>query len=250
MDFYEFYQKIKVPEAKDKIIFAKLDGIYKHMPETKGCIENINKEEGCKGWCCSEQSPQLLYSEFLNIYDFISKKMSNKQFLNIIEKAMNNSIMGNTNKGCIFFNEETKMCDIHQKRSFNCRIYGITPDEMFNSRYEKIQKQYEEIEGAFFYKQCNKVFTINGEEITSYDINKWWESLVQIENILGIPENKINDNIQGGSYRTPHDHLLLYLMPDNVIYALSGIRLYNHIEERKKAVEELMNKIRELYYEN
>ena len=51
----------------------------------------------------------------------------------------------------------------------------------------------------------------------------------------------------GGSYRTPHDHVLLYNMPENVLNALSGIKKYTDEFEKKRAIKELIQVVRNVF---
>lgn len=243
---FDFYKKIKANNLKVKKRISKLHDVYKAIPDTKGCMENINAEGGCRGWCCKCQSPQLLYSEFLLIWNHISKELSNEEFLNIMEKALLNAVDDKLSKGCIFFDDSTYLCKIHKVRPMNCIIYGITPEEEFNERFEKLKKEYEE-RGEELHPQCSLISTVNGEEITTKSINKWWQDIAKIESKIGIRENKINDDVEGGSYRSPHDHLILYVLPENIIFSLAAIRLYDKWDEKEKAIKNIMDTIRKFY---
>lgn len=245
---FDFYKNIRFKEDNSKIknSFSKLSNLYKSIPETKGCLENISKDFGCGGWCCQFQCPQLLYSEFLYLYDYISKNFSNEDFLEVLRKSMINSVDSNITKGCVFFDTKTKLCKCHERRPYNCIIYGITPFEEFNPRYEKLKEKYKYTLGAIIKNQCNLVSTVNGKEITTKDTNKWWIQLKKIEKSIGINEKLITDEM-GGTYRTPHDHLILYLMPDNVIMSLNGIRMYDRHEDKIDAINNLIYTIKQIY---
>jgi Txe/YoeB family toxin of Txe-Axe toxin-antitoxin module len=138
------------------------------------------------------------------------------------------------------------MCEVHKVRPYNCRIYGITPNEEFEPRYEKLKKEYDSILGAVIKPQCGLVSTVDDKEITKKDIDDWWEELVEIERSIGIPKDMITDAM-GGSYRTPHDHVLLYNMPENVLNALSGIKQYTDEFDKKKAIKELIQVIKNVF---
>ena len=50
-----------VQEYKTKQVepaFSKLCNLYAKIPDTEGCMENLDT---CGGWCCKLQSPQVLY---------------------------------------------------------------------------------------------------------------------------------------------------------------------------------------------
>lgn len=246
---FDFYKNIRLYDPKVQKSFSKLANIYRDIPSTKGCMSNISIEGGCGAWCCQYQTPQLLYCEFLYLYRYISKNFSNEEFLEALRKSMINSVDTNPTKGCIFFDKETKLCKCHKARPYNCRIYGITPPEEFNPRYEKLKEKYKYEIGAVIRPQCSFVSTLNGEKVTVEKTTEWWEKIYEVERNIGVKKELINDGIEG-TYRTPHDHFILYLMPDNVIMAINGIRLYDKYEEKVYAVNSLVDTIRNFFKDN
>jgi len=249
MKDFEFYKTIRATNKKDKLIkvFSKLHNFYNTIPDTKGCMDNISgKIPICKAWCCCIQTPQLLYSEFLLLWNFISKNWDDDEICDLFERCMLNAINPVPSKGCVFFDKDTCMCKAHKVRPYNCRIYGITPDEEFNPRYEKLKKEYKHILGAVIKPQCKLVSTVDDSEVTKEQIDEWWDELVDIERSIGISKDMITDAI-GGSYRTPHDHVLLYNMPENVLNALSGIKQYDNEFDKKRAIRELIQVIKNVF---
>jgi Fe-S-cluster containining protein len=249
MKDFEFYKTIRSSNKKEKLIkaFSKLHNFYNKIPDTKGCMENINAEGGaCGAWCCKIQTPQLLYSEFLLLWNFVSKNWDDDEVCDLFERCMSNAVNPLPSKGCVFFDNDTCMCKVHNVRPYNCRIYGITPDEEFNPRYERLKKEYDRIVGAVIRPQCSLVSTEDDSEITKEQIDEWWEKLVEIERSIGIPKDMVSDSI-GGSYRTPHDHVLLYNMPENLLNALSGIKQYDDEFDKKRAIKELVQVIRNVF---
>jgi len=245
---FEFYKTIRLSGKSNKIqkSFSRLQNIYNIIPETQGCIENIPKVGGCNSWCCKIQVPQLLYSEFLFIWKFISKNWNDEEICDLFEKCMVSAINEVPSKACVFLDEKKYLCKIHKIRPYNCRIYCITPDEEFNPRYEKLKAEYKKIEGAIIRPQCNLVSTCDGSKVTTKDIDSWWNKLIMVEKSIGIPKMLITDEL-GGSYRSPHDHILLYNMPENVLNSLAGIKMYTDYFDRLKAVSEIMSCIRDYF---
>lgn len=241
---YEFYTDIRVGSEKSKKCTSFLNGLYSQISTTKGCMENLNN---CGAWCCCIQTPQFLYSEFLNVWYYVSRNFSEFDGLKLIEKCMMNAVDTRLNKKCVFFDEEKKMCSIHKVRPYNCRIYGIIPEEEFKNRYEKLKDEYKNNPLSVIKQQCDLVSTNNDDIVTIEDTNKWWKKLEEIEHKLGIPRKFINDD-QGGSYRSPHDHILLYLMPENVLTAIAGIRMYDDENMKKIAIGELISVIKGVFY--
>jgi len=249
MKDFEFYKTIRLSNKKVKLIpaFSKLHNFYNTIPDTKGCMENISTlSSGCNAWCCRIQTPQFLYSEFLLLWNFVSRNWDDDKICDLFERCMLNAINPVPSKGCVFFDEDTCMCEAHKVRPYNCRIYGITPNEEFEPRYEKLKEEYKSILGAVIKPQCSLVSTVDEKEVTKKDIDEWWEELVKIERSIGIPKDMVTDAI-GGSYRTPHDHVLLYNMPENVLNALSGIKQYTDEFDKKKAIKKLIQVIKNVF---
>ena len=249
MKDFEFYKTIRLSNKKDKIVKAisRLHNFYNTIPDTKGCMDNINVEGGaCGAWCCLVQTPQFLYSEFLLLWDYISRNWTDEEICDIFEKCMLNAVNPLPSKGCVFFDEETCKCKTHKVRPYNCRIYGITPNEEFEPRYLRLKEEYKSTLGAVIKPQCSLVSPVDDVEVTKEDTDAWWNKLVEIERSIGIPKDMITDSM-GGSYRTPHDHVLLYNMPENVLNALSGIKKYTDEFDKKKAIKELVQVIKNVF---
>lgn len=239
----DFYQRIRVSSKKVRNSFSSLHNLYNIIPDTKGCMENIEEQECCGGWCCKVQTPQLLYCEFLLIWNHLSKTLGDDELCELLRKCMINATKDSPSKGCIFFDNTKKMCKIHEVRPYNCRIYGITPDKEFNERYERLKEQYKDVKNAKIEKQCSLVSTEDGYEITSEDTDRWWVKLNKIEKSIGIKKGDITDEA-GGSYRAPHDHVLLYNMPDNILSGIAGIRLYDSYVDKMTAIDDIIKNIK------
>ncbi len=248
MKDFEFYKTIRLSKSKKVVAaFSKLHNIYNTIPDTKGCMENINTEgAGCKAWCCRIQTPQLLYSEFLLIWNYISKNWDDNKVCELLEKCMLNTVNTLPSKGCVFFDEDLCMCRIHEKRPYNCRIYGITPKEEFEPRYLRLKEEYKSIVGAVIKPQCELVSTCGEKKVATKDTDKWWNKVVKVDRFIGIPKDMISDEM-GGSYRSPHDHILLYNMPINVLNSLAGIRKYDDEFKKKETIKELIQVIQNAF---
>jgi hypothetical protein len=127
-------------------------------------------------WCCALQTPQVLYCEFLHTWQYIIRNFTHLQISSLVEKCLRKYLYDNSEKACVFFDKDNKICSQHESRPYNCRIYGITPDEEFVPRYEKLKVIYPDIK-----PQCNLVSTVNGEAVSKKDIDNWWIELRSIE---------------------------------------------------------------------
>jgi len=229
-----FSRKVSRKEA-----IRRLRRIYDDIPSTKGCEENITS---CKAWCCQIQNPQLLYIEFIILWNYLINECSYKFIEEVIEKSVRNYISNKPIKGCIFWDNETCFCKIHKHRPLACRLYGITPHEEFEKRRAILTEQYKSNSDAIFKPQCPLVSIENGAKITEQDTNKWWNQSCNIEESIGVSRNEINDEI-GGSYRTYHDHILLYIMPNSIMDELQKLRLMENDIEKDLAVKILMDRL-------
>lgn len=231
----------KLEEAR-----KKLNELYDSMPETVGCMEHIAKpkeEGGCGGWCCILQNPQVLYSEFRNTWREVLLNWSNEDIIDLIEKAIRNYTSPMITKGCIFFDRDSKLCTQHKTRPYNCRIYGITPEEEFKPRYERLKVLYQDEPMATIKDQCNLIKTEDGSKVTVEQTTKWWNEAVEIEKSIGVPAENINDD-PGGSYRTYHDHILLTVCSDNLLDNLQAIRLSEDTMTREIYVKEVVHSLK------
>ncbi len=62
-------------------------------------------------------------------------------------------------KDVFFFDEEKCQCRLHTVRPYNCRIYGITPSEEFEPRYNRLKELYKDDINAIAMSQCDLVST-------------------------------------------------------------------------------------------
>jgi Fe-S-cluster containining protein len=226
--------------------FAQLNTLYNSLPDTKGCMENINKpqaEGGCGGWCCQIQNPHVLYVEFLNTWKHILKSWEWQKVANLIESALRNYLSKRATKGCVFFDMEKKLCSQHTTRPLACRVYGIEPEDEFKPKFEKLKVLYANNPEADIRPQCPLVSTVNGTKVTKKMTQDWWDKLVEIEKGLGVKKAQINDKT-GGTYHTYHDHILLHVVPDVVMKQVQILRLHGKDDEKETAIQGIMEGFR------
>lgn len=236
----------KKKQDKKTIALTQLTDFYNKLPETKGCMEHINKpkeEGGCGGWCCKMQSPQVLSIEWKNTWAFVLKHWTIDEIIDLIEKAVRNYLTDISTKGCIFWEEKTKLCRIHEVRPYSCRIYGITPEEEFKPRYERLKQQYANDITAVIKDQCNLVSTERGEPVTIEESTRWWANAVEAEKASGTPVGRIHDE-PGGLYLTYHDHLLLKIMDNKIMEELQVLRLGGERHDKEIYIRTMMNGLR------
>jgi len=219
----------------------RLEEIYKSIPATKGCMENNSISEmkgGCGSWCCKLQNPQVLYSEFLNSWNAISHSWNDSRFEDLINRCLRKYLFPNSDKGCVFLDKETNLCSQHETRPFNCRVYGITPEEEFKPRYERLKIIYPDARN-----QCNLVTTVDGNPVTQQDTEKWWLEINAVEMGIGIKKETINDG-NGGSYRTYHDHILIQVLGESGMETLSNLRTKGSAQEKEHTIRSVIKALK------
>lgn len=217
-----------------------LNNVYKSLPETSGCMEQIAKgKDGCGAWCCQVNSPSVFHVEFLNTWNYIINNWNIDSIIDIVEDAINTYLSTSIVKGCIFWDKETKLCRQHETRPYACYVYGITPKEDFDPRYEKIKELYKKHnrESELRY-QCNLIKTVDGSSLSKEKIDSDYEVLKSIEVRNGTPKQDVHD-AEGGSYRHYYEHILLQIFPDDILEKLSLIR-ENGTELDKKVLASRM----------
>lgn len=220
-----------------------LDWIYGRIPETKGCMENNSKSEsegGCGSWCCSSQNPQVLYVEFLNAWHHVTHTWKQREFLDLVERCLRAYLYDGHRRGCVFWNRETKLCNNHEKRPFNCRVYGITPKEEFGSRFARLKVIYPDMRD-----QCSLVSTVNGKTVTTKETDEWWKLINNAEKALGVNPKKIHDGVDG-SYRTYYEHVLLETMGVEGMQMLSDTRLAGSPEEKEAILQKALAGLKDI----
>lgn len=227
---------------KDKSVnqaFNQLRKVYATIPDTKGCMEHINlprEQGGCAGWCCVHQNPHVLHIEFLNTWRDIIKNWDWQDIVSLIERAMRNYLSSKPTKGCIFFNKESKLCTIHETRPFNCRLYGITPEEEMKPRIERLRVLYKNRIDAVVKDQCGLVTTVDGKQVTTAMTAKWWKQMLEVEELAGTKKKDIHDR-GDGSYMTFHDHILIHVCPDVIMKQLEILRQHGETAEKEIAIK-------------
>tara|TARA_Y100000310_G_scaffold344994_1_gene461015 strand:- start:1473 stop:2219 length:747 start_codon:yes stop_codon:yes gene_type:complete len=224
-------------------VFERLQKLYSKIPGTEGCMEHINKpkeEGGCEGWCCLHQNPQVLQVEFLNTWGRICKEWAVDDIANLVEGCLRAYVSEVPTKGCVFFDKESKLCRQHKTRPYNCRIYGIIPEEEFKPRYDRLKVLYQNEPLAVIKEQCDLVSVKgNSRRPTVDDTANWWLSLTKIEESIGVPRKRMNDE-QGGTYRTYHDHILLHLFEIDILEQFQNLRLHGNHMEKETTIKTFM----------
>jgi len=227
----------------DSKIIDKLNKIYKEIPSTSGCMENISKENGCGAHCCKFNNPSVLYVEFQNSLQNILKNWDIEDILKLLESACRTYLNNSVSKACIFWDKDSKLCKQHDHTPYSCKIYGITPKEEFEPKYIRLKILYQDNITAVIKDQCNLIKTEDNSTVTKKQVDQWWEDLKDLEKEIGFKNSDINDEDEG-TYKTFHDHFLLYFLPDKTLKELTNLKINGTYEQREIAILTFMSNIR------
>ena len=197
-------------------------------------MEHISKpvsEGGCGAWCCQTQNPQVLYVEFRNAWNNVQENWSDQDIIELVRRSLRAYLFASERDGCVFWDRETKMCSHHETRPFNCRVYGITPEEEWRPRYERLKVIYPDTR-----EQCNLVSTADGSEFTKKKSDSLWNMLKNAEKTIGVRPSDIHDDF-GGSYRRYYEHVILHLMGDEGMEMLSQVREHGSNDEKEGVIK-------------
>jgi hypothetical protein len=125
----------------------------------------------------------------------------------------------------------------------NCMTYGIEPEEEFRPKYERLKVLYQDRPDAVIRDQCNLIETTDGSKLTKKMIDDWWKQLTEVEESIGVDKEEITDK-PGGTYRTFHDHILLYLCNDEIMNKLQMLRQHGNKQECETAIKGVVEAFR------
>ncbi len=179
---------------------------------------------------CEHQNPSVFYSEFLLSWGKISGSWTKKAKADLVVRALRNYFNPSVSKGCVFWDKTTKLCQQHETRPYNCRIYGQRPEEEFKPRYEKLKVLYPE---ADVRNQCDLVKS--PKPPTKAEIDEWFNQVRYCEHDVGVHHSLHHDG-DGGSYRSYHDHILLTVANEVLLRHISRLRKSGTVEEQEKFV--------------
>ena len=211
----------------------KLSDIYASLPDTVGCMVSIeDRENSCGAWCCEEQSPSVWFCEFLNTLTSFMLRMNPKDFAQLIELCLKKYLLIDKSGGCVFWDSDTKLCSQHKTRPINCYFYGVTPQEEFTPRYERLKVINNKTK-----PQCNRISLQDGSSyMPAGVIDDSFSSVKEIEKEMGVPPHFLNDE-QRGSYRSYSEHILLWMLGEDQMCDLSAIRASSSVLDKKKLIK-------------
>ncbi len=225
-----------------KGVIEDLEGAYGDLPDTIGCMESISSKDSCEAWCCREQNPSVWFVEFLNTLENYIFKMDVDDFSSLIKLCLKKYLLIDKSNGCVFWNADTRKCKTHTTRPVNCYFYGVTPDEEFQPRYERLKVLNNNVK-----PQCDLIKLKNGNKfLTKKEIDFSFDSIRELEKKIGVPDHFLNDN-PGGSYRSFHEHALIWILGEKEMCDLSIVRSSYSMIQKKQLINNICDCLRESF---
>jgi len=225
-------------------LVMKLAKIYSRVPETKCCGSGV---------CCKTGCPHMYYSEFLNLWLDV-EEMDSQYRAEVIFRSLKNYLDESVVKPCPLYCEgadgRIKGCLCYERRPYNCRFYGVIPDEEYEKRVDGFEKTFgrKAMKKNPLRTQCQDVEITDGCLVNPGYIDDIADEIETLDIELGIRQTLVKSK---QSSRTLHDFVMLTYFGERKMVDLTEIRV-NSSEETKKGFLEEMKKqlgIPDLEYE-
>lgn len=241
---HQFFNLDIDKKVLDKLL-NKLKEFYDKLPVTI-CHNCPNKEKN-EADCCRIDNPPIYLIEFLNIIYYYFENKTTSELNDLIYRCYEWLFDLSKHIPCIFLNEPN-ICEIYNKRCFNCRNYSLVPDD----EWEERRKLFIETTGEkhdLMDKQCTNVriespkFLIRNSVQNKKIQDDVFNNIMKLDAKLGINIKEVYKNKTRMSF--PLHLLLFFLGPDKLDYFLTVRELVGNDEEKKK---DLLKNIKNMVY--
>ena len=153
----------------EKLARRQLDFIYKKIPTTR-C-------ENCDDCCFA--SPEVYFSEFINIYSYIQDLPDDVRH-KIAERIIRYEMLSNVTleQKCPFLEE--KKCLIYDVMPLHCRFFGLYPDEEYLEQKKESLEQ--NIAVAQYFARNHRLLL--PREVMTYDIDQCGNNIDKTGNAM------------------------------------------------------------------
>ena len=172
--------------------------------------------------CCNVSCPSMNKCEFLNIIVDLWPKLTNKNKIDLISKSIEYFFKTDYEKfqkeifikPCMLLDSKG-LCSVYDRRSLNCRTYGLWPKDSYEKRVDKFEKAYSKYgikrEDLPLNTQCPNVKRINDAiPLTQEIIDGLYRSIDKVDETIG--EFSPLQIAQKENYRTFQDWLLFSII--------------------------------------
>jgi len=211
--------------AKKKQEKVEKKSIISLKDKIASIYNTVSLETTCPGHCvcCHVACPQMNYSEFLVIVNYIYDSFPKETRVNILKKSIEYFFSSKIVKPCPLL--VNKFCSCYKVRPLSCQMYGLWPDDMYNDRVEKFEQvsglKKEEIP---LNTQCEYVKRVDDSvPLTKEIIEAMYLALNELDAQVGDftkeqVEKKYNQ-------RTWHDWFMVNVFGESNLYDLSRFYL-------------------------
>jgi len=224
-----------VPSRKTTTLAAELEAVY--------AAENLSTVCCRQCTCCRVACPQMKFSEANNIIDTIWNKWDKADKKDLLVTSVKYYFSDSLIKPCPLLSGNT--CRAYDIRPLNCRLYGLWPEDMWESRVEMFVKSTGlDRDKIPLNRQCPNVRRADGlPPMTRDQIEKRFRALDAMDAVLGISEAKIKS---AWNYRTIHDWVLLKFWGEDVLVKWTNVILSSNKENRQDILEAFLNEVRKV----
>jgi Fe-S-cluster containining protein len=175
-----------------------LENAYSELPKTVGCTS--------EGTCCKVQHPHCYYIEFVYMMKHIVDNWPQEKRYELHIKCTENYLNNDINKQCIFLTDDMR-CDIHKVRDFNCRSFGIIPEDAYRERYKKKKKEFNG-KCLSLKRQKDCCLNVAPESFISQEkLDDIFNKIYEMDKSIGVDKQSIENT---DNYMTFHDHYMLH----------------------------------------
>jgi Fe-S-cluster containining protein len=196
---------------------------------------------GHRGICCRAGCPNMTLGEYIWISRDYVEKLSRDDRLDLLMRCVKLYIERQDPtkwRPCPLLTDDMK-CKIYHARPFRCRTYGLIPEKMYRNMVERVEKETK-VPSSFtpLCIQC-KLVKMKPEFADRYPDGKIPEQMIKdIEQQLRENDRElgVKEEVQnaGFSYLTFHDWHLLLTLGDEMMEALTKVRLQNDKQEKEQ----------------
>jgi len=250
-----------VPQRKMVPLEEILDRVYTKEDLSTVCLRQCT--------CCRVACPQMKYGEASSLIDHIWATWSSEDKKALLVTCVHYFFSDSLLKPCPILNG--KECREYDRRSLNCRLYGMWPKDSWEDRVAMFSKstglpraklplnvQCENVrrkpqkctnckDGTVPYgpsngsqysrvkcKSCNGTGKIQPPPLTIEQISALFESLDKVDVFLGISELKVSTS---WNYRTLHDWVLMKFWGEEILIKWTNLLLTTTVEQRQGIIE-------------
>ena len=218
--------------------------------------------------CCRVACPQMKFCEASSLLDHIWANWSSEDKKALLVTCVHYFFSDSLLKPCPILNGNE--CREYARRSLNCRLYGMWPQDSWEERVEMFSKNTglprnklplnkqcpnvrrkkqicpeckQDPKLVASCQKCNGTGMFQPPPLTIDQISKLFEDLDKADKVLGVSELKISTS---WNYRTLHDWVLVKFWGEDALVKWTNILLTTTPEQRQGLMEAFEEQVKNL----